>query len=524
MPRVVNEVKNTMRTQIRALRLRILGLRILGSRVPALREVEFRAQALQARALPARLSGVLASIGGVHGPRVFYGSVRNGAFWVGAVLVGAAAILFAQAADIAGQVFNAVTSGRPWLPFVLTPAGLLVSVLLTRTVFPGAQGSGIPQVIAALHMTSRSLVDKTLSARIAVGKILLTILGLSCGASIGREGPTVQIAATIMHGIGRVLRLPQEDAYRAMVLAGGAAGVAAAFNTPLAGVVFAIEELSHSFEARTSGRVLTAVILAGITAAATVGSYSYFGSTPADLPWGSGWLAVLACGVCGGLAGGCFSAILVGFARGVPGAAGRAIVAHPLVFAALCGLGIAILGYVSGGSTFGTGYAQARGLVAGGTAVPGGFFALKFLASVLSYISGIPGGIFAPSLAVGAGLGHTIAVFIPSAPAGAVVLLGMVAYFSGVVQAPITAAVIVLEMTQDGRVTVPLMATAFLAYLVSRLVCRKPIYAALAEGFQAAAERAHAPQPAAAQPSEQPPEPPSKTPPAKTPPKEGQVP
>ena len=431
----------------------------------------------------------------VHGPRVLSSSMRNGAFWIGAVLVGAAAILFADAADLAGRFFATVVTGRPWLPFVLTPLGLLVSVTLTRTVFPGAQGSGIPQVIAALHMTSRSLVDKTLAPRIAVGKVLLTILGLSCGASIGREGPTVQVAATIMHGVGRVLKLPQEDAYRAMVLGGGAAGIAAAFNTPLAGVVFAIEELSHSFEARTSGRVLTAVILAGITAAATVGNYSYFGSTPAELPWGSGWLAVLACGVLGGLAGGCFSTILVAFARGVPGGLGRAIIRHPLVFAAVCGLGIAAIGYASGGATFGTGYAQARGLVNGGGAVPGGFFALKFAASVLSYISGIPGGIFAPSLAVGAGLGHSIAVFIPSAPAGAVVLLGMVAYFSGVVQAPITAAVIVLEMTQDGRVTVPLMATAFLAYLFSRLVCRKPIYAALAERFQAAAEHANTPPP-----------------------------
>ncbi len=432
---------------------------------------------------------------GAHGPRMLSSSVRNGAFWIGAILVGAAAILFAEAADLAGRAFGAVVNGRPWLPFILTPCGLLVSVLLTRTLFPGAQGSGIPQVIAALHMTSRSLVDKTLAPRIAVGKVLLTILGLSCGASIGREGPTVQVAATIMHAVGRVLKLPQEDAYRAMVLGGGAAGIAAAFNTPLAGVVFAIEELSHSFETRTSGRVLTAVILAGITAAATVGNYSYFGSTPADLPWGSGWLAILACGVLGGLAGGCFSTILVAFARGMPGRLGRAIAGRPLIFAAACGLGIAAIGYVSGGATFGTGYAQARGLVAGGGAVPDAFFVLKFAASVLSYISGIPGGIFAPSLAVGAGLGHSIAAFIPSAPAGAVVLLGMVAYFSGVVQAPITAAVIVLEMTQDGRVTVPLMATAFIAYLASRLVCRKPIYAALAERFQAAAERAQTPQP-----------------------------
>ena len=438
--------------------------------------------------LRTRLRPDLRSDWGRHRDRAVSGSLRTGAFWIGAVLVGLAAIAFAGAADLAGRLFAWAASGRPWLPFIVTPGGLVASVLLTRTVFPGAQGSGIPQVIAALHMRSEALVDPTLSARIAAGKVLLTTLGLACGASIGREGPTVQVAATIMHLIGRALRLPREDAYRAMVLGGGAAGVAAAFNTPLAGVVFAIEELSHSFEARTSGRVLTAVILAGITAAATVGNYSYFGSAPAELPWGGGWLAVLVCGVVGGLAGGCFSSTLLWFARGVPGVAGRAIVRHPFAFAALCGLGIAAIGTISNGATFGTGYAQARGLVDGNGSVPTAFFALKLAATVLSYVSGIPGGIFAPSLAVGAGMGHAVASFIPSAPVGAVVLLGMVGYFSGVVQAPITAAVIVLEMTQDGRVTVPLMATALLAHLVSKLVCPHPIYAALATRFQTAAE------------------------------------
>ncbi len=408
---------------------------------------------------------------------------RRLAFWIGAILVGVAGLIFARLADDAGRLFDWTTNGRPWLPFLLAPAGLVVSVLLTRTVFPGAQGSGIPQVIASLHMKSAERVDATLSIRIAIGKVLLTLLGLACGASIGREGPTVQVGATIMHSLGRALRLPREDAYRAMVLGGGAAGIAAAFNTPLAGVVFAIEELSHSFEARTSGTVLTAVIIAGITTAATVGNYSYFGTASAALPWGIGWVAVLACGVTGGFAGGCFSSTLLFFARGIPGLAGRLIARHPLWFAALCGLAIAVLGWASEGKTYGTGYLEASKLVSGSATLPESFFVLKFAASVVSYISGIPGGIFAPSLAVGSGLGQAIATLLPSAPSSAVVLLGMVAYFSGVVQAPITATVIVMEMTNDGRVTVPLMATALLAFVVSRLVCRKPIYAALAERF-----------------------------------------
>jgi H+/Cl- antiporter ClcA len=112
--------------------------------------------------------------------------------------------------------------------------------------------------------------------------------------------------------------------------------------------------------------------------------------------------------------------------------------------------------------------------------LPASYVLLKFLATAISYISGIPGGLFAPSLSVGAGLGAWLASFIPSAPPGAIVLLGMVGYFSGVVQAPITATIIVMEMTDNQRVTIPLMATAFLAFGVSRLVCRRPIYGALA--------------------------------------------
>ncbi len=409
---------------------------------------------------------------------------RRIAFWLGALLVGLVAIAFAFLADHAGDLFLHITAGRRWVPFLLAPAGLAFSVLLTRAFFPGAQGSGIPQVIAALHMTDRARIDAVLSLRIAGGKVVLTLLGLLCGASIGREGPTVQVSATLMHALGRLLRLPRQDAYRALVLGGGAAGIAGAFNTPLAGVVFAIEELSHSFESRTAGVVLTAVVIAGITTMGLQGNYTYFGTATADVTFGIRWVAVLVCGVAGGVMGGCFSSALLWFARGVPGRAGVWIKAHPIGFAALCGLALALIGLASDGASFGTGYAQASALVANAGAVPPrSFFIWKFAATVVSYVSGIPGGIFAPSLAVGSGLGHALSGMLPLAPAGTVVLLGMVAYFSGVVQAPITSTIIVMEMTNDGSATIPLMATAVVAYGASRLVCRRPLYGALARLF-----------------------------------------
>ncbi|NVN31698.1 chloride channel protein, partial [Endobacter medicaginis] len=241
---------------------------------------------------------------------------RRVVYWVGAVLVGLIALGFAAGADQVALWRADIVAWNRYAMLAIAPAGLALSVWLTRTAFRGAQGSGIPQTIAALQMTRIETVDRVLSLRVAFGKIALTLLGLLSGGSIGREGPTVQVGASVMYGLGNLLHLPQLAARRALILAGGAAGVAAAFNTPLAGIVFAIEELSHSFEARTSGTVLTAVILAGVTTIALVGNYTYFGTAHIELPIGEAWFAVLACGIVGGLAGGAFSGLLVRASRG----------------------------------------------------------------------------------------------------------------------------------------------------------------------------------------------------------------
>jgi H+/Cl- antiporter ClcA len=414
--------------------------------------------------------------------------LRRVVFWAGAVAVCLTALAFASLATRADALFHHVVDRIPWLALVITPAGMALGVWLTRRFFPGAQGSGIPQVIAAGEMQDAVGIRHVLSLRVALGKVAITLLGLASGASIGREGPTVQIGASLMRALGQAVEQTTVADLRALVLAGGAAGVAAAFNTPLGGVVFAIEELSHSFEQRTSGTVLTAVIIAGICTTAIVGNSSYFGHTDATLPIGIGWAAVVACAVCGGLCGGLFSRLLLAASDGLPGLAGRLAAHRPVMLAGFFGLILAGIGIATGGSTYGTGYAQATAMVAGHYQLPLDFFAAKMAATVVSYASGIPGGIFAPSLATGAGLGRCIAYMLPAAPAGAVVLLGMAAYFAGVVQAPITAAVIVMEMTDNQEMTIPLMATSFLAYGVSRLVCRRALYGTLAKRFLRAVE------------------------------------
>jgi len=397
-------------------------------------------------------------------------------FWLGAILVGLVCALFAVLADHANALFIQLAKANPLLPLAVTPLGLVLIAWLTRRVFPGSQGSGIPQAIAALETRSRSAV---LSIKIATGKILLTLLGLLSGASIGREGPSVHIGAALMYSLGSYARFPAHYMERGLILAGGAAGIAAAFNTPLAGVVFAIEEMSRSFEQRTSGIVITAVVFAGITALAILGPYTYFGQSDAVMGDASTWLAVPVCGVLGGLLGGLFSTSMI---QGVRWAAPLAR-SRPLVVALLAGLAVAIIGYLSEYSASGTGYGEAKAII-DGTAVPDPWYPLYKMGSTLaSYLSGIPGGIFAPSLATGAGVGADLGHLLPVAPLSVMVLLGMVGYFSGVVQSPITAFVIVMEMTAEQDMLLALMATAFIASGSAHLVCPQPLYSSLAKAF-----------------------------------------
>ena len=150
----------------------------------------------------------------------------------------------------------------PYLPLLITPLGLVLIVVITRKFFPGSQGSGIPQAIASLELNEKHQIrEQVLSLRVTIGKIILTVLGLLFGASVGREGPTVQIGASIMYSLGNYANFPRHYMEKGLILAGSAAGVAAAFNTPLAGIVFAIEEMSRSFERHNRTTILMTVII-----------------------------------------------------------------------------------------------------------------------------------------------------------------------------------------------------------------------------------------------------------------------
>ncbi len=404
---------------------------------------------------------------------------QRAVFVLGGIFVGGVAVAFAKIADYAQLEFGRVLEhGRLW-PLLITPAGFALSVFAVTHWFRNSQGSGIPQAIVAHRFADQKIRSRFVSLRAALGKILLTSFGLLCGASTGREGPTVQIGAAVMFTAGRLSPRKQTG----LIVAGAAAGIAAAFNTPIAGIIFGIEELTRTFERRTSGLVVSTVVAAGSVSLVLLGNYTYFGTSAGTLRGLQAWLAMPLCGVAGGLLGGYFSRLLIAFMT--QGSFGLAAYARqrPVAFAAWCGLAVALCGLLSGNSTYGTGYDQVKNALDGSVPLGILYMPLKFIATVCSSISSIPGGIFSPSLAIGAGVGSEIARLFSSVDIGAMMLLGMVAYLTGVVQAPITAFVIVTELTNNRAMLMPLMVTALIAYGTARLICPDGIYHALARNM-----------------------------------------
>ncbi|VDY14430.1 chloride channel protein [Thiomonas sp. OC7] len=191
---------------------------------------------------------------------------------------------------------------------------------MTRKWFSGSEGSGIPQVIAALHgQPDPTRIRRLFGLRILIGKIGLGLLGMLGGLTLGREGPTVHIGASIMYEMRRFYPRVSLRMERLLLLAGSAAGLSGAFNTPLAGILFAIEELTRSFEVRTNGVLITSIVFSGLVSLALAGNYLYFGqiTAPDIFPLAFVLPVVIAAVVCG-LAGAAFNLALLKQVRWIP--------------------------------------------------------------------------------------------------------------------------------------------------------------------------------------------------------------
>lgn len=400
--------------------------------------------------------------------------------WLAAAAVGFIVVLFAWATEYANSVFFTLQKTHGWLPLILTPLAGMLIVWLTRRWFSGAAGSGIPQTIAALNSTDRP-ISGLVSLKLAAAKIVLGISALAAGFSAGREGPSVQIGASIMHAFRRFLPPGFSVDARHLILAGGAAGISAAFNTPLAGIVFAIEELGRRFEHKTNGVVISAIVLSGLVSMSLQGNYTYFGELTVGTIDRKIIMPVMICGLVCGLLGGIFSRTLIESSGLLTGRVGRLRYLHPLWWAGFCGLMVALLGLISAGSAHGSGYLITQQMLNGDIAQPWQYAPIKYLATIFTFLSGVPGGIFAPSLAIGAGIANDLMpLFGNLHSTTAIYALCMAGFLAAVTQAPLTSFIIVMEMIDGHEMVTSLMAVAMIAAVVSRLFS-KPLYATLAQ-------------------------------------------
>jgi H+/Cl- antiporter ClcA len=404
---------------------------------------------------------------------------RQTVWLVASLAAGAGALWFIYAERWSLDLARWLRADSPYWQALLVFVGLIVISRLRDRLFPGTEGTGIPQVIAALKLGEGPERAHVLSARIMIGKLLLLTLGLFAGATIGREGPSVHIAACCLYGVRRIGRFPRHHVERGLILAGGAAGIGAAFNAPIAGFLFAFEEIGRSFEKENASIIMRTPIVACLLCVAVLGHYLFYGQVNAEFASLRAWLWVPAIGLGGGLLGGAFARAVVETTPRVVRLGRR----RPYLVAGSIGLGLAVLGLITDGATYGAGDVQARATLLRGEALPLYYAFAKAAASFLSLVSAIPGGLFTPSLSVGAALGDLVAPLAHDVPRQAIIVLAMAAYFGGVVQSPLTAAVIVAEMTNTHLLLLPLLAAAILAYHASRLLCPVSIYEALAEAF-----------------------------------------
>ena len=384
-----------------------------------------------------------------------------------------------------GIIYRIAATPGPWRAPLLIAVPALGGLVAGAGLYfyaPEARGSGIPQVKAAFLLEGGRI-----PARVIPAKMLLPALNIGTGASLGREGPTVQICAAIASLLGRIFSLSRER-LRSLVPVGAAAGLAAAFNTPIAAVTFTLEEILGDTAAKPMGSIVIASVIASVVERSLLGEHTLF-SVPSyrlnsigELPF------YVLLGVVSGVAAVAFNVSLLRLrtwfriqthvpAWATPGAGG-------LVLGLL---GLCALLLTGSSSVFGVGYQQLATGLQGGMPLKImlilGFF--KLAATVVSYSSGSSGGIFGPSLYIGGMLGGVVGTIAglalgnPSTQAGAFVLVGMGAVFAGIVRAPITSIVIIFEMTNNYSVILPLMAANITSYAIARRLSPIPIYDAL---------------------------------------------
>lgn len=396
--------------------------------------------------------------------------------WISAFVTGLVSVGYSVLFRWAEALFGYWGGKNHALIWILPPVTFILGWALVRFLAPDAGGSGIPQVLAANSLTGdkyRSTVNRLLSLKGAGIKVASSLVCLVGGGAIGREGPTVQISAAIFQFFRRFSRriYPAHDA-RPWIVAGAAAGLASAFNTPLGGLVFAVEELGLSQFQKLRTPLIAAVIIAGLVAQWLHGNYLYLGF-PALKPVAFSFLYLAAAvGVVGGLLGAVFGKLLAGFTQWT---ASLRKASTAFFIAGGCGLLVAAMAAYDVRAA-GSGKDVIQNLLFHGQTATPLLVALRFASSLVTYGAGVAGGIFAPSLSIGAAIGSVMAQGVHSPHANLLIMLGMIAFLTGVIRAPFTSFVLVLEMTDRHSAIFPMMLAALAASAAAHFIDPKSFY------------------------------------------------
>lgn len=411
-------------------------------------------------------------------------------FWIGSVITGFFAVMYAQVFAWGEHLMNFIFDWHAWMIFIIAPIGFVLSWWLVKEFAPNAKGSGIPQVMAAVELANpkeHRKIRNLLSIKIIFFKILSSVILVIGGGAVGREGPTIQIAGSVFRKVNEYL--PEwwpKISKKNMIMTGAAAGLAAAFNTPLGGIVFAVEELSKTHINYFKTALFTAVIIAGLTAQTLAGSYLYLGYPKTN----DVSLMVM------------FPIILVAAAAGIMASQLSVIMLKintwkkkklktdkaNVIFLIICALIIASIAYFINREILGSGKEiMERVLFTQDKHEDWYVPILRMLGPALSFTSGGAGGIFAPALTAGASIGSVISGIIHLTPneTNVVILAGMVAFLTGITRAPFTSAIIVLEMTDRHSLIFHLMLAGMVSSIASILVSRHSLYDVLKVNFLA---------------------------------------
>lgn len=365
-------------------------------------------------------------------------------------------------------------SSYPELIFIVAPVGMVLSYFLVIFFAPGSGGSGIPQVLTCIEHSDPKLDKLFLRKVVVIIKIMSSLVAVFVGAAIGREGPSLQISAAISHHVGVwAEKIGIKIKHNQLLVAGAASGLAAAFNTPIGGIVYAIEELSKEHVKNFRDVLLLSVVISGITAQLINGSYLYLGSPKIKFEISVLSLTMIVLvGLITGILGALFSRILLALIKWRSGKK----TSTQVVIVVLIGILIGLVYYFAGERSLYSGKESIYHVLFSVEKIPWFEVILRSVMPILSSMSGIAGGIFAPSLSAGAVIGGSFALFFDSSIRTVLGLTGMVGFLTGVTHTPITSFILVLEMTDRHSAVFPMMIAAVFSSIGSKLISEHSFY------------------------------------------------